>query len=105
LTPEEVEALRGRSNWMGLWLVVHAWAVVFAAMALVVGWPARWAFILGLMVISNRQLDFAILMHDAAHRLLFADPGAHGREAVAGDPSSDCEAIETVERGGLITLG
>jgi hypothetical protein len=90
---------------MGLWLVVHAWAVVFAAMALVVGWPARWAFLLAFVVISNQRLHLAILMHDAAHRLLFADPGARGREAVAGGPSSNCEAIETVERSGLVTLG
>jgi len=88
LTHEEEEALRGRSNWMGLWLVAHAWALIFAAMALVVEWPAWWTFLIAFVVISNRQLGLAILMHDAAHRLLFADPGVNDwvGARLCGDP-------------------
>jgi len=88
LTRGEEEALRGRSNWMGLWLVTHAWAMIFAAMALVVWWPACWTYLLAFVVISNRQLGLAILMHDAAHRLLFADPGVNDwvGARLCGDP-------------------
>jgi fatty acid desaturase len=42
-------------------------------MALFVWWPNPLTFVLAVMVIGARQLGLAILMHDAAHGLLFAD--------------------------------
>lgn len=36
-------------------------------------WPNPFTFLVGVMVIGGRQLGLAILMHDAAHGLLFAD--------------------------------
>lgn len=47
------------------------WALVFAAMALVAWAPNPLTILLALFVIGARQLGFAILMHDAAHRVLF----------------------------------
>lgn len=74
LTPEEDARLRARSNLVGGWLVLHAWLTVFAAMALFAVWPNPLTFVLAFLVIGNRQLGLAILMHDASHRLLFANP-------------------------------
>lgn len=74
LSAEEDAELRSRSNLRGLYLVAHAWALVFAAMALFVWLPNVLTFLLALVIIGNRQLGLAILMHDAAHRLLFAHP-------------------------------
>lgn len=71
LSTEQQDALRERSNLMGLVLVAHAWALIFLAMALFVLWPNPLSFLLALVVIGGRQLGLAILMHDAAHRLLF----------------------------------
>jgi fatty acid desaturase len=73
LTPEQVKALGAKSNLMGAWLVLHAWGLIFGAMALFVWWPNPFTFLLAVMVIGTRQLGLAILMHDAAHGLLFAD--------------------------------
>jgi fatty acid desaturase len=73
LTPEQVQTLRGKSNVVGVLLVLHAWALIFASMALFVWWPNPLTFVLAVMVIGARQLGLAILMHDAAHGLLFAD--------------------------------
>ena len=73
LTPEQAKALGTKSNLMGAWLVLHAWATIFGAMALFVWWPNPFTFLLAVMVIGTRQLGLAILMHDAAHGLLFAD--------------------------------
>ena len=42
-------------------------------MALFAWWPNPFTFVLAVMVIGARQLGLAILMHDAAHGLLFAD--------------------------------
>ncbi|MBS0517465.1 MAG: fatty acid desaturase family protein [Proteobacteria bacterium] len=46
-------------------------------MALFVAWPNPFTFLLAVMVIGCRQLGLAILMHDAAHGLLFADRRAN----------------------------
>ena len=42
-------------------------------MALFAWWPNPFTFVLAVMVIGTRQLGLAILMHDAAHGLLFAN--------------------------------
>ena len=73
LTPQQVQDLRGKSNFVGALLVLHAWALIFSSMALFVWWPNPFTFLLAVMVIGARQLGLAILMHDAAHGLLFAD--------------------------------
>ena len=73
LAPEQMRALGRKSNLMGGLLVVHAWALIAAAMVLFAWWPNPFTFLVGVMVIGGRQLGLAILMHDAAHGLLFAD--------------------------------
>src|SRR6186713_149416 len=73
LTPEQVQELRGKSDLAGALLVLHAWALIFASMTLFVWWPNPLTFVLAVMVIGARQLGLAILMHDAAHGLLFAN--------------------------------
>ena len=70
LSPNQLDRLRARSTIRGLWVVFHAWASVAMAMALFVFWPNPFTFVLSFIVISGRQLGLAILMHDAAHRLL-----------------------------------
>ena len=71
LTSEQLKALGTKSNLMGAWLVMHAWSLIFGSMALFVWWPNPFTFLLAVMVIGTRQLGLAILMHDAAHGLLF----------------------------------
>lgn len=73
LTPEQVRHLRGKSNFAGLLLVLHAWALIAGSMALFAWWPNPLTFLIGVMVIGGRQLGLAILMHDGAHGLLFAN--------------------------------
>jgi fatty acid desaturase len=73
LTVGQVQALRGKSDLVGALLVLHAWALIAGSMALFAWWPNPFTFLLGVMVIGGRQLGLAILMHDAAHGLLFAD--------------------------------
>ncbi|WP_374342915.1 fatty acid desaturase family protein [Phenylobacterium sp.] len=67
-TPEEWAPLARRSSWKGLFLLAHAWAVIFAAGAMVVIWPLTLP--LAVIIIGGRQLGLAILMHDAAHGAL-----------------------------------
>ena len=73
LSRDELRVLRRRSSWRGAGLVMHAWGMIFGAMAVFVIWPTPLTFLLAVMVIGARQLGLAILMHDAAHGLLFPD--------------------------------
>lgn len=73
LSPEEDAYLRERSDWMGAYLVLHAWGVIALAMAFFIAWPNPLSFVVAVVVIGGRQLGLAILMHDAAHRALFKD--------------------------------
>jgi len=73
LSSEQRRTLGAKSNLAGVLLVAHAWGLIAASMALFAWWPNPFTFLLGVMVIGARQLGLAILMHDAAHGLLFAD--------------------------------
>lgn len=68
---EELLMLKRKSDWRGAWMIFHAWAVIFGAMALFVWWPNPLTFIAATAIIGARQLGLAILSHDAAHGLLF----------------------------------
>jgi fatty acid desaturase len=66
--------LTERSTARGLLLVAHAWALIAGASALVVIWPNPLTWLLAVMVVGGRQLGLAILMHEAAHGTLAANP-------------------------------
>ncbi|MEM7611090.1 MAG: fatty acid desaturase family protein [Pseudomonadota bacterium] len=67
------EVLTQRSNAQGAWLVLHAWLVIAAAIAVAVVWTHPVTILLAILVIGSRQLGLAILMHDAAHGLLLSN--------------------------------
>ena len=71
-TREEWERVSARNDWMGPLLVVHAWAVIAAAIALAIWSP--WLIPVSIMLIGARQLGLTILMHDAAHGALHSNP-------------------------------
>ena len=70
-TPDEWQRLTRRSNWKGLALLLHGWAVIGLAIAVGVAWPITLPLVV--MVVGTRQLGLFILMHDAAHDLLHAN--------------------------------
>jgi len=72
MTNEELVAVRTRSAWKGAALIVHAWAVIGAAIALVAWWPNPLTYLVAVAIIGSRQLGLAILMHDGAHGNLAA---------------------------------
>jgi len=67
LTASELTALRERTEWKGIALVVHAWSVILGSMALVAVFPNPLTYIFAVMAIGSRQLGLAIIMHDGAH--------------------------------------
>lgn len=70
LSPEQLALVRKRSGLRGTWVVIHAWGVIFGAMAVFVAFPNPLTYVLAVMVIGARQLGLAILMHDGAHGIL-----------------------------------
>jgi len=75
ITPEELESLLTRSDWRSALSIALDWGLVFASFALVAAAssPLTWvvSVLVALFVIGGRQLGFAVLMHEAAHRTLF----------------------------------
>ena len=71
-TSDEIRPLASRSNFMGTFLVLHCFATIALALTIFSIWPNPVTFVVAVMVIGSRQLGLAILMHDAAHRALFA---------------------------------
>jgi fatty acid desaturase len=69
-TAAEWKTLSQRSVWRGPWLVLHGWLVIIACMAVFSEFPNPLTWILAVMIVGTRQLGLAILMHEAAHRLL-----------------------------------
>ncbi len=53
------------------WMIASNWLFIFAAMALVAWRPNVLTIVMALFVIGARQLGFAVVMHEAAHRTLF----------------------------------
>ncbi|WP_162143765.1 fatty acid desaturase family protein [Hellea balneolensis] len=60
-----------RSDLWGAWLTIHVWTVIIGAMATFILLPNPITFILAFLLIGSRQHGLAILMHDAAHGILF----------------------------------
>lgn len=79
LLPHEMQHLKRRSNVRGGLLVLHAWGMIVGAMAVFAWWPNPLTFVLAVGMIGCRQLGLAILMHDAAHGLLFANAKLNDR--------------------------
>ena len=69
-TPDELITLKRKSDLRGAWMILHAWAVIFGAMAMFVWWPNPLTFVLAVAIIGARQLGLAVLSHEAAHGLL-----------------------------------
>lgn len=73
LSREEIRELLEKDDLRSLGSILFNWGVIFASMAMVAAWPNPVTIVAALFLIGARQLGMAILMHDAAHRALFAN--------------------------------
>ncbi len=71
LPREQVRALSRRSDLWGAWLTLHVWGMIIGAWAIVAIWTNPVTIILAILIVGSRQHGMAILMHDAAHGVLF----------------------------------
>ena len=73
LSRDEISALLEMRDWKSWRSIAVNWALVAASFALVTRWPNPLTVLVAVFVIGARQLGFAVLMHEAAHRTLFRD--------------------------------
>ncbi len=73
LTRDEIRSLLEMRDWRSWASILLNWGMIFASFALVAAWPNPLTVLVALFVIGARQLGFAVLMHEAAHRTLFAN--------------------------------
>ena len=73
LSRDEIQALTQFRDWRTWLSIAVNWGLVAAAFALVAVAPNPLTVIVALFVIGARQLGFAVLMHEAAHRTLLRD--------------------------------
>ncbi len=71
LTRDQIRALTRTSDAIGWLAVMSTWLVIVGALAALAAWPNPITFVLAVIVIGGRQLALAVLMHDAAHGILF----------------------------------
>jgi len=72
LSYDEIRTLTARSDARGLWAVASTWGIIALTFAALARWPTPFTFLLALIILGGRQLALSILMHEAAHRSLFA---------------------------------
>ena len=72
LSRDDIKDLLVMRDWRSWLSVAVNWGLVAASFALVARWPNPLTVLVALFVIGARQLGFAVLMHEAAHRSLFA---------------------------------
>ena len=71
ISDPQKELLRKRSDIIGIGLILHAWGTIFICTWVAALFPNIFTLLLAGMLIGSRQLGLLILMHDAAHGLLF----------------------------------
>ena len=75
LTEQEIHTLLKKSDWRGFVEIFTTWGLIAAAFAAVVFWPHNPTVFLPILfawiLLGNRHLALAILVHDAGHHAIF----------------------------------
>lgn len=69
--PDELKAFTQKNPWSGTWLIVKAWLSITAIFTVVAIWTNPFTLIAAIILLGGRQLNLAIIMHDAGHHLLY----------------------------------
>ncbi|MEM9453802.1 MAG: fatty acid desaturase family protein [Myxococcota bacterium] len=72
LHADEIRALTRPSDLAGALVVLGTWAGIAATFALVALWPHPLTILVALVILGGRHMALAVLMHETAHRSLFA---------------------------------
>jgi fatty acid desaturase len=73
LSRDEIAGLLEKNDLRAAGSILFDWVVVFGSMAGFARWPNPLTLVVALFLIGTRQLGLAVLMHEAAHRVLFSN--------------------------------
>jgi fatty acid desaturase len=73
ISKEQYEEIKEKQDWRNVLSISSNWLQMSAAMALFFFYPNIITFLVALVIIGSRQFALAVLAHDAAHNLLFAN--------------------------------
>jgi fatty acid desaturase len=71
--PKFREDLRRIPSWRNAWAVLFVWIQTVGILALAVWWGNPIGYVLAFLLMGRADAQFAALMHESAHRLLFAN--------------------------------
>jgi fatty acid desaturase len=75
--PEFRQRLRAIPSWRNAWSVLWVWIQAFVVIGLAVWWGNPIGYAIAFLLMGRTQAQLAALMHEAAHRLLFANRRAN----------------------------
>ena len=73
ISKEQYEEIKEKKDWRNVLSISSNWLQMSAAMTLFFFYPNVITFLVALVIIGSRQFALAVLAHDAAHNLLFAN--------------------------------
>ena len=73
ISKEQYEEIKEKQDWRNVLSISSNWLQMSAAMAFFFIYPNVITFLVALVIIGSRQFALAVLAHDAAHNLLFAN--------------------------------
>ena len=73
ISKEQYEEIKEKQDWRNVLSISSNWLQMSSAMALFFFYPNVLTFLVALVIIGSRQFALAVLAHDAAHNLLFAN--------------------------------
>ena len=73
ISKEQYEEIKEKQDWRNVLSISSNWLQMSSAMALFFFYPNVLTFLVALVIIGSRQFALAVLAHEAAHNLLFAN--------------------------------
>jgi fatty acid desaturase len=73
ISKEQYEEIKEKQDWRNVLSISSNWLQMSSAMALFFFYPNVLTFLVALVIIGSRQFALAVLAHESAHNLLFAN--------------------------------
>ena len=73
LSKNQLNEIRRKRDWINVFFLFLNWVQIAGAIALFFFFPNLFTFLLSVVIIGSRQFALAVLAHEGAHNLLFAN--------------------------------
>ena len=73
LSERQLSELKERKDFINILSIASNWLQMALAMIIFYFFPSLVTFLIGVIIVGSRQFALAVLMHEAAHNLLFSN--------------------------------